>query len=47
MNSCGYKIKMKTTLYTAVSIDIDAYYWDTQGVAMFFFMVSNARGTGT
>ena len=27
---------MKTTLYTAVSIDIDAYYWDTQGVATFF-----------
>ena len=22
--------------YTAVSIDIDAYYWDTQGVATFF-----------
>ena len=25
MNSRGYKIKLKTTLYTAVSIDIDAY----------------------
>ena len=32
----GYKIKLKTILYTAVSIDIDAYYWDTQGVATFF-----------
>ena len=28
--------KLKTTLYTAVSIDIDAYYWDTQSVATFF-----------
>ena len=28
--------KIETTLYTAVSIDIDAYYWDTQGVATFF-----------
>ena len=28
-------IKLKTTLYTAVSIDIDAYYWGTQGVATF------------
>ena len=36
LNSCGYKIKLKRTLYTAVSIDIDAYYWDTQGDAMFF-----------
>ena len=36
MNSRGYKIKLKTTLYTAVSIDIDAYYWDTQGVVMLF-----------
>ena len=25
LNSRGYKIKLKTTLYTAVSIDIDAY----------------------
>ena len=32
----GYKIKLKTILYTAVSIDIDAYYFDTQGVATFF-----------
>ena len=47
LNSRGYKIKLKTTLYTTVSIDIGAYYWDTQGVATFFFMVSNARGTGT
>ena len=37
LNSRGYKIKLKTTLYTAVLIDIDAYYWDTQGVATFFF----------
>ena len=36
LNSRGYKIKLKTTLYTTVSIDIDAYYWDTQGVATFF-----------
>ena len=36
LNSRGYKIKLKTTLYTALSIDIDAYYWDTQGVATFF-----------
>ena len=36
MNSRGYKIKLKTILYTAVSIDIDAYYCDTQGVATFF-----------
>ena len=35
LNSRGYKIKLKTILYTAVSIDIDAYYWDTQGVATF------------
>ena len=47
LNSRGCKIKLKTTLYTAVSIDIDAYYWDTQGFATFFFMVSNAPGTGT
>ena len=44
LNSRGYKIKLKTTLYTAVLIDIDAYYWRTQGVATFFFMVSNALG---
>ena len=36
LNSRDYKIKLKTTLYTTVSIDIDAYYWDTQGVATFF-----------
>ena len=36
LNSRGYKIKLKTTLYTAVSIDIDAYYWDAQGVATFY-----------
>ena len=36
LNSRGYKIKLKTILYTAVSIDIDEYYWDTQGVATFF-----------
>ena len=35
LNSRGYKIKLKTTLYTAVSIDMDAYYWDTEGVATF------------
>ena len=40
-------IKLKTILYTAVSIDIDAYYWDTQGAVTFFFIVSNARGIGT
>ena len=32
-------MKLKTTLYTAVSIAIDAYYWDTQGVATFFYGV--------
>ena len=32
LSSRGYKIKLKTILYTAVSIDIHAYYWDTQGV---------------
>ena len=47
LNSCGCKIKLKTTFYTAVLIDIDAYYWNTQGAATFFFMVSNAQGTGT
>ena len=36
LNSRGYKIKLKTILYTAVSNDIDAYYWDTQGVATSF-----------
>ena len=36
LNSRGYKIKFKTILYTSVSIDIDAYFWDTQGVATFF-----------
>ena len=36
LNLRGYKIKLKTTLYTAVSIDIDAYYWDIQGVVTFF-----------
>ena len=36
LNSHGYKIKLKTILNTAVSIDIDAYYWDTQGVVTFF-----------
>ena len=36
LNTLCYKIKLKTILYTAVSIDIDAYYWDTQDVAMFF-----------
>ena len=36
LNSSAYKIKLKTILYTALSIDIDAYYWDTQGVETFF-----------
>ena len=35
--------KIETTLYTAVSIDIDAYYWDTQGVATFFHGVKCPR----
>ena len=43
LNSCGYKIKLKTILYTAVSIDIDAYYWDTQGVAKSFHSVKCLR----
>ena len=36
LNSRGYKIKLKIILYTAVSIDIDAYYWNAQGVVTFF-----------
>ena len=36
LDSHGYKIKLKTTPYTAVLIDIDAYYWDTQSAATFF-----------
>ena len=36
--------KLKTTLYTAVSIDIDAYYWDTQGVATFFSWCQGVPG---
>ena len=58
LNSRGFKIKVKTTLYTAVLIDIDAYYWDTQGVATFFSwcqmpgvpgpeQISNSRPPGT
>ena len=37
-------IKLKTTLYTAVSINIDAYYWDTQGVVTFCFRVVKCPG---
>ena len=47
LNSRGYKIKLKTILYTAVSIDIDAYSWDTQGVATFFPWCQMPGGTGT
>ena len=36
LNSRGYKIELKTILYTALSINIVAYYWDTQGVETFF-----------
>ena len=35
LNSCGYKTKMKTTPYTALSIDDDAYYCDIQTAARF------------
>ena len=46
LNSRGYKIKLKTTFYTAVSIDIDAYYWDTQDVATFLFLWCQMPGGG-
>ena len=46
LSSRGYKIKLKTTLYTAVSIDIDAYYWDTQDVATFLFLWCQMPGGG-
>ena len=36
LNSRGYKIKWKTTPYTAFWIDNDAYYWDIQSAATFF-----------